>query len=322
MSVPRLIIALALLAVTSWCSPPAAAATTTRPPPRSASSTSTASTAATVDTAQTDIGTALVGSNGHTLYKFDKDKGGKSSCAGACAAAWPPLTSSGQPTAGNGVSASKLGVTTRSDGKEQVTYAGHPLYYYAEDTQAGPDQRPEVGAVRRRVVRAVAVRRGDREVEPERVEQRQSSGDSSGDSSARLGRVQLLGDGSAARLDDVPGAAELGARPDRGCCRGCRPGSSRAGDRRRSPAACRRGAWSSRASTRVTPLPARGSPLVSIGGQARGAVAVALALAALLLGEQVERLALGVGDDLAVVAGDGLELLARRASDQASDTPS
>jgi predicted lipoprotein with Yx(FWY)xxD motif len=58
-------------------------------------------------------------------------------CSGACATAWPPLTATGAPTAGTGVTASDLGTINRSDGTKQVTYAGHPLYYFAGDTAAG-----------------------------------------------------------------------------------------------------------------------------------------------------------------------------------------
>ncbi|MGO9886826.1 MAG: hypothetical protein ACLP0L_02755 [Solirubrobacteraceae bacterium] len=56
---------------------------------------------------------------------------------GTCAKAWPPLLTKGNPTAGSGVDASDLGTTTRSDGTEQVTYKGHPLYYFVADTSAG-----------------------------------------------------------------------------------------------------------------------------------------------------------------------------------------
>jgi predicted lipoprotein with Yx(FWY)xxD motif len=75
--------------------------------------------------------------NGRTLYLFEADKSPKSTCSGACAAAWPPLTTSGSATAGSGIKSAKLTTSKRSDGKLQVVYAGHPLYYYAGDTKAG-----------------------------------------------------------------------------------------------------------------------------------------------------------------------------------------
>ena len=87
--------------------------------------------------AKTGIGTVLVGTDGRTLYLFEKDKTPTSMCSGACAAAWPPLTTSGSPNAGSGANSAKLTTNKRSDGKVQVVYAGHPLYYYAGDTKAG-----------------------------------------------------------------------------------------------------------------------------------------------------------------------------------------
>jgi predicted lipoprotein with Yx(FWY)xxD motif len=82
-------------------------------------------------------GTYLVDGTGRSLYLFAVDTNGKSMCSGPCAQAWPPLTTKGKPTAGMGVTASKLTTTTRSDGSTQVVYAGHPLYFFAGDTSAG-----------------------------------------------------------------------------------------------------------------------------------------------------------------------------------------
>jgi predicted lipoprotein with Yx(FWY)xxD motif len=90
-----------------------------------------------VATASTAAGTVLVDGKGKSLYMFGKDRHGKSSCSGACATDWPPLTTSGKPKAGSGVSARKLSTVKRSDGKTQVTYAGHPLYRYAGDSARG-----------------------------------------------------------------------------------------------------------------------------------------------------------------------------------------
>ena len=80
---------------------------------------------------------ALVGSNGRTVYLFQADKNGASACTGACAAAWPPDTVTGTPQAGSGVSQALLGTITRPDGTRQVTYNGHPLYYFTADAAAG-----------------------------------------------------------------------------------------------------------------------------------------------------------------------------------------
>ena len=83
-----------------------------------------------------DLGTIIVDSSGLTLYDFHKDEG-TSACYGACAAAWPPLLTEGEPKAEAGAMASQLGTTKRKDGTVQVTYAGWPLYTYAGDKAPG-----------------------------------------------------------------------------------------------------------------------------------------------------------------------------------------
>ena len=87
--------------------------------------------------AKTHLGRILVDSRGITLYDFVKDKGKTSVCYGACAALWPPLITQGRPVAGTGVRASLLGTTKRKDGKLEVTYGGHPLYYFVSDRKPG-----------------------------------------------------------------------------------------------------------------------------------------------------------------------------------------
>ena len=93
-----------------------------------------------------DLGKVLVDSEGLTLYYFEKDKAGKSACYGACASAWPPLTTSGAPHAMNGAESSKLDTARRTDGTTQVTYAGWPLYTYAADSKPGEDNGTDVRA--------------------------------------------------------------------------------------------------------------------------------------------------------------------------------
>ena len=83
------------------------------------------------------LGSVLVDSQGRTVYLFEKDTGPKSTCFGACATEWPPVTTNGKPSAGKGVSASMLGTTKRSDGTTQVTYNGHPLYLFEADQKPG-----------------------------------------------------------------------------------------------------------------------------------------------------------------------------------------
>jgi predicted lipoprotein with Yx(FWY)xxD motif len=90
-----------------------------------------------VSTATTTLGQTVVTASGHTLYLFQKDKNGKSSCTGMCATFWPPLIASAKPRAGAGVKASLLGTTKRADGRLQVTYNHHPLYTFAKDTKRG-----------------------------------------------------------------------------------------------------------------------------------------------------------------------------------------
>jgi predicted lipoprotein with Yx(FWY)xxD motif len=90
----------------------------------------------TVKVATTKLGRILTDANGRTLYLFKKDNGAMSSCSGACASIWPPLTA-GTRVAGPGIAAAKLGSIKRADGKTEATYAGHPLYTYAGDTKPG-----------------------------------------------------------------------------------------------------------------------------------------------------------------------------------------
>lgn len=100
--------------------------------------TTKASAPGTIGTRSTSAGTVVVDAAGKTLYKFDKDTAGSgsSACSGACATTWPPETVTGTPTAGAGV-AGTIGVITRTDGTQQVTLDGHPLYHFSGDQAAG-----------------------------------------------------------------------------------------------------------------------------------------------------------------------------------------
>ena len=84
----------------------------------------------------------LVGPNGHTIYFNTVDTATAIKCTGGCAAEWPPLT--GAITAGTGLKSSDFGTAMRSDGTTQVTYFGHPLYYFAGDTAAGDKKGNEL----------------------------------------------------------------------------------------------------------------------------------------------------------------------------------
>ena len=108
---------------------PAAPATTSAP--------AAASTGGCALTAMsTSLGTVLVAGPKHlTVYLFEADKGTTSACSGACASLWPPVT--GTAKVEGGLNPSLLGTTTRSDGTKQLTYNGHPLYFYAADKSQG-----------------------------------------------------------------------------------------------------------------------------------------------------------------------------------------
>jgi predicted lipoprotein with Yx(FWY)xxD motif len=95
-----------------------------------------ASTAALI-LATSHYGKVLFDSKHRAVYLFAADNGSTSTCYGACAKVWPPLLTRGTPSAGPGLTASLLGVTNRTDGSLQVTYAGHPLYYFSGDHGSG-----------------------------------------------------------------------------------------------------------------------------------------------------------------------------------------
>ncbi|MGI8921363.1 MAG: COG4315 family predicted lipoprotein [Solirubrobacteraceae bacterium] len=119
---------------------PSAASAPNAAPASSTSSphAATGSAAAVVSAKQSKIGTILAGpAKRKTLYMFLKDKGSSSACNGACALAWPPLTTSAKPTAGSGANGADLATITRADGTTQVAYGGHPLYYFSKDGDAG-----------------------------------------------------------------------------------------------------------------------------------------------------------------------------------------
>ena len=113
-------------------------------------------TAAMLATGHTKLGTVVVNGRGRTLYLFEKDKGTARSCYGACASIWPPVTTGAKSVAGAGPSAASLGSAKRTDGKTQVTYAGHPLYSYAGDSKpratTGYRGRPTGGRCRDHVI--------------------------------------------------------------------------------------------------------------------------------------------------------------------------
>jgi predicted lipoprotein with Yx(FWY)xxD motif len=114
-------------------SPPA----TSAHPAASTSNAGASTTGTVIKTVAGSTGAFLTDKSGRAVYLWVKDPMGKSMCSGACAGAWPPVTTTGTVTASGGVKASDLGTITRSDGTKQVTYDGHPLYYFSGDSGAG-----------------------------------------------------------------------------------------------------------------------------------------------------------------------------------------
>jgi predicted lipoprotein with Yx(FWY)xxD motif len=106
-------------------------------PATAASGTPAADRSLTIATASGSGASHLVGANGRTVYLWEADRSGRSSCSGACANAWPPVLAKSMPKAGGSVKMSKLATIRRAGGVKQVTYNGHPLYYFAGDTSKG-----------------------------------------------------------------------------------------------------------------------------------------------------------------------------------------
>ena len=102
----------------------------------------------TIAITQTDkLGKFLVDGNGFTLYAFTKDTKDTSTCYDKCEQAWAPILTVGQPTLGDGTTASMVGSAQRKDGSMQVTYNGMPLYYFAKDHAAGDTNGQAIGSV-------------------------------------------------------------------------------------------------------------------------------------------------------------------------------
>jgi predicted lipoprotein with Yx(FWY)xxD motif len=94
-----------------------------------------------------DLGEILVGNEGMTLYMFTQDEPNISNCEGGCLANWPPLVTQGNPTLGAGVDPDLVGTADLPDGRKIGTYNSMPLYYWANDIQAGDTTGQGVGDV-------------------------------------------------------------------------------------------------------------------------------------------------------------------------------
>ena len=100
-----------------------------------------------VNTATTKYGVVLVGANGMTLYMYDPDTAGTSTCYDKCATAWPPLLTEGAPTAAGDANAALLKTSPRTDGTTQVVYGSWPLYFWQKDAAPGDVTGQGVGGV-------------------------------------------------------------------------------------------------------------------------------------------------------------------------------
>lgn len=110
---------------TSSASPPTSEpAPSTTPPP---------ATDTVVTTGDSEFGVMLFDDRGQAIYLFDRERTSTPGCYDQCAAAWPPVITEGAPQAGGAADPALLGTTQRTDGSVQVTYAGHPLYFYANE---------------------------------------------------------------------------------------------------------------------------------------------------------------------------------------------
>jgi predicted lipoprotein with Yx(FWY)xxD motif len=87
----------------------------------------------TITADDSEFGRMLFGSDGQAIYIFENDSEDETVCYGDCAEEWPPVFTNGEPTAAAGVEESLLGTVERSDGRQQVTYDGQPLYFYAHE---------------------------------------------------------------------------------------------------------------------------------------------------------------------------------------------
>jgi predicted lipoprotein with Yx(FWY)xxD motif len=86
-----------------------------------------------VKVVRSQYGPVVADGRGQAFYLFASEKSGRSQCYGACAQRWPPVLANGKPRAGPGGKSRLLGTTRRTDGKVQLTYGGHPMYYYDGD---------------------------------------------------------------------------------------------------------------------------------------------------------------------------------------------
>ena len=133
------VVAVALLAACGSETKPSAEPKATRTPSVTPTATQSPTpipkprTGTVVITADSKYGRMLYAADGQPIYLFELERTSTPRCYGECAEAWPPVLTKGLPRAKKGTRESLLGTTKRKGGQLQVTYAGHPLYFYAHE---------------------------------------------------------------------------------------------------------------------------------------------------------------------------------------------
>ena len=112
-----------------------------------ATADTTAAAGATLQLADSTLGTIVVDSNGNTLYVYGNDTPNTSTCSAGCLGTWPALVSDGPATVGEGLGLEDVGTATAADGSTQVTFYGHPLYSFAGDAAPGDVNGQGIGGV-------------------------------------------------------------------------------------------------------------------------------------------------------------------------------
>lgn len=138
-----LAVALGAALLTAACSSSGSSSSSTSAAatPAGGSATSAAAAAGSglvITTKSGSAGAFLTDGSGRAVYLWAKDAMDSSACSGACAGAWPPVTTTGAVTASGGANKADLSTITRSGGAKQAVYDGHPLYYFSGDS--GPGQ--------------------------------------------------------------------------------------------------------------------------------------------------------------------------------------
>ncbi len=113
--------------------PPSTVTESPTEPPSPKTSPDAAEPGTRIVASDSDFGTMLFDATGQAIYLFDVETTSEPRCYDACAEAWPPVLTKGEPVAGAGLDAALLGTVKRADGSTQVTYGDHPLYFYAHE---------------------------------------------------------------------------------------------------------------------------------------------------------------------------------------------